>query len=38
MTPHFESLAISGEMGVGKPEPAAFAEILRRSTWSPTRR
>ena len=28
LAPHFESLAISGELGVGKPEPAAFAAIL----------
>jgi putative hydrolase of the HAD superfamily len=30
LAPHFESVAISGEMGVGKPEPAAFAQILGR--------
>jgi putative hydrolase of the HAD superfamily len=28
LAPQFESVAISGEVGVGKPEPAAFAEIL----------
>jgi putative hydrolase of the HAD superfamily len=35
LAPQFESLAISGEMGVGKPEPAAFAEILRRLDTEP---
>jgi putative hydrolase of the HAD superfamily len=36
LAPQFESLAISGEMGVGKPEPAAFAEILRRLDTEPS--
>jgi putative hydrolase of the HAD superfamily len=31
----FESVAVSGEMGVGKPEPAAFAEILGRLETAP---
>ncbi len=35
LAPQFESLAISGELGVGKPEPAAFAEILRRLDTEP---
>jgi len=28
LEPHFECLAISGETGVGKPTPAAFARVL----------
>jgi putative hydrolase of the HAD superfamily len=35
LAPQFESLAISGEMGVGKPEPAAFVEILGRLQTEP---
>jgi putative hydrolase of the HAD superfamily len=35
LAPQFESLAISGEMGVGKPEPAAFIEILGRLQTEP---
>jgi putative hydrolase of the HAD superfamily len=31
----FENLAISGEMGVGKPAPAAFTHILRRLDVEP---
>ena len=30
LTPRFESLSISGETGVGKPTPAAFADTLSR--------
>jgi putative hydrolase of the HAD superfamily len=35
LAPQFESVAISGEMGVGKPEPAAFADILGRLETEP---
>ncbi len=30
LTPRFESLSISGETGVGKPTPAAFADVLSK--------
>jgi putative hydrolase of the HAD superfamily len=35
LTAEFECVAISGEMGVGKPAPAAFAEILGRLDVEP---